>query len=1238
VALFIDWDNLVISNYADRGANRPNIDVIVQKAQQYGTVVMARAYAEWTVMVDRLEVYKAGVEPIYAPVFHSERDLSGQMGKGKSLADPVMVTDCIDFLHLLPQVGTYVLVTGDKDMMPVVRLAKLRGRRVVVIGPDYVANVLQQICDEFVPYRLLLATAQPQVDPYAAAYYQQQGYYPQMPPGYYPPQVQQPQQTQTDNRRTRRLPGGRRGSSSQPYKDVTPPPPPTQPTMPQAPYGYTYGVPGTAPQPGYDASANYSAYGQPSYQGYPAQPTPQAYNYGTPTSPTAPAVAPGSYSQPTPQTGYGQQAQSGYVQPGQAQPQSFVQPQPAQTNYNQPVVTPVQAQPQPVQAQVVQPQPQAPARSPERAAQEKSSSSSNFEDVKEAIRAILSSRSTSGRGQIRARDLKEELLRRIPNFNERRYGYSKFKALLHACEQAGVLQLDQSGHILWVSLPGTPKTTVPAEFDEATLDAATPVSGYEEEDEDEDEDETEAETEAAVAELDAAVAAAEPQALEAAPETVEEAQLQTQVQAPVAEAEPEQPAFEAAIAAPETAERYTPTPAAEERVTTLAEAPYREKEREPRKQPEQLQAQTQVQPQSQPQQQPVRGAKAVERIPGLGARPSLLEQPFYEEVIVTIEGLRHRNRWLGYELLLSSVRDYLSKHMPESEAKSQAGSILSKLLNEGVLKMAMEVHSRGARKMRVQVAHLQEEHPAVRYSMGAAKYRAEQAAQQAQAVTEPQPVLVADEGGVPVVQEPQTEVQPSQAEAETQVQPEMTEPEYQAHAPEIRVQTDSAIATDEGQPHQEFATPDAQTFEAVAETLEQHHEHATLIADEGGVPVIQAEPEGETAQAQPEMTEPEYQAHASEIGDQIRVEQVEQPQPEKLEEAQPAEGDAPLFAEPALEGAPVPETEQPRPEGQEQPQPEEAQEQPAEGAETLNFGDQTQMEGETAQLPQEPEMSAQASGEEPVQQLVELPQIQVEPGDELQTQSGEGEGQIQPAEAEAEAEAGELGQEAQPAQTEQPHDPSVETAPEIQAAIEQPTGEGAPEHQQEQHGGDEQFGQGEQNHEQQHYEQQPSLVQHFGTPEQIAEHHEHHHEGGEPHEHHGHEHHHDHSEVSGEGVTVDMAETSGVSGETGEHVQGEPEQAPQGEEPAPAGGFINTVELEAGQQDGNHQGDGTETEANGTEEGHESGEHEGGHPPRRRRSRPAPEGHVETMAQPNEPRQAAHSPRARRSNSKHRNR
>ncbi|MBI3966894.1 MAG: NYN domain-containing protein, partial [Chloroflexi bacterium] len=165
VALFIDWDNLAISTAADLGGATPDLERIVQKAREHGTIVLARAYAEWSALAERLTVYKAGVEPIYAPTFRFDNDPVTQAPRGKSLADPVMVTDCIDCLHLLPTITTFVIVTGDKDLIPVVRLAKLRGKRVVVIGPDYVAVVLREMADEFVSYRSLIDTDIPAPEP-----------------------------------------------------------------------------------------------------------------------------------------------------------------------------------------------------------------------------------------------------------------------------------------------------------------------------------------------------------------------------------------------------------------------------------------------------------------------------------------------------------------------------------------------------------------------------------------------------------------------------------------------------------------------------------------------------------------------------------------------------------------------------------------------------------------------------------------------------------------------------------------------------------------------------------------------------------------------------------------------------------------------------------------------------------------------------------------------------------------
>ncbi|MCL5960261.1 MAG: NYN domain-containing protein [Chloroflexi bacterium] len=159
VALFIDWDNIAISTAADLNGASPDVKRIVQAAQQYGVILVARAYAEWPATSERLTVYRAGIDTVYAPTFRYETDPVTQTSRGKSLADPCMVADCVDILHLLPSISTFVIVSGDKDLIPVVRLAQLRGKKVVVIGPDFAAGVLREIADEFISYRKVIEGA-----------------------------------------------------------------------------------------------------------------------------------------------------------------------------------------------------------------------------------------------------------------------------------------------------------------------------------------------------------------------------------------------------------------------------------------------------------------------------------------------------------------------------------------------------------------------------------------------------------------------------------------------------------------------------------------------------------------------------------------------------------------------------------------------------------------------------------------------------------------------------------------------------------------------------------------------------------------------------------------------------------------------------------------------------------------------------------------------------------------------
>src|SRR2546428_461718 len=153
VVLLIDYDNLQICASRDTPGRDLQLTPVVQLAQRYGTVILARAYAEWNLSTERLAVYKAGIEPAFAPVLRTESDRSG-----KSLADTVMVAEGMDMLWTLsPEV--VVLATSDKDLIPLVRVAKQRGSYVVVLGSDFTAIPLREMADEHVTYRQLITDA-----------------------------------------------------------------------------------------------------------------------------------------------------------------------------------------------------------------------------------------------------------------------------------------------------------------------------------------------------------------------------------------------------------------------------------------------------------------------------------------------------------------------------------------------------------------------------------------------------------------------------------------------------------------------------------------------------------------------------------------------------------------------------------------------------------------------------------------------------------------------------------------------------------------------------------------------------------------------------------------------------------------------------------------------------------------------------------------------------------------------
>jgi uncharacterized LabA/DUF88 family protein len=157
LAIFIDWENIYISTVTEY-KSKPNVSAILEKAREYGRIVSATAYADWTDGDFRQApptLYSNGISPRYISARYFPGGKS-QKRRTNSI-DVMLAVECSDFLHNHPQVDTYVLVTGDGDFIPLVSLLRSKGKNVVVIGVSEATSYhLIESADHFISYASLL--------------------------------------------------------------------------------------------------------------------------------------------------------------------------------------------------------------------------------------------------------------------------------------------------------------------------------------------------------------------------------------------------------------------------------------------------------------------------------------------------------------------------------------------------------------------------------------------------------------------------------------------------------------------------------------------------------------------------------------------------------------------------------------------------------------------------------------------------------------------------------------------------------------------------------------------------------------------------------------------------------------------------------------------------------------------------------------------------------------------------
>src|SRR5690606_25707632 len=157
VAVFIDFENVYVS-VRDKLDVNPNFEMIMDRVADLGRVVIARAYADWY-RSPRVTsaLYANGIEPMYVPTYYYDREL-GRTGRAiKNSVDMNLCIDAMKTLYTNPNIGKFVLATGDRDFIPLVNSIRQQGKEVIIIGVGGAASAhLAQSADEFIFYEQLI--------------------------------------------------------------------------------------------------------------------------------------------------------------------------------------------------------------------------------------------------------------------------------------------------------------------------------------------------------------------------------------------------------------------------------------------------------------------------------------------------------------------------------------------------------------------------------------------------------------------------------------------------------------------------------------------------------------------------------------------------------------------------------------------------------------------------------------------------------------------------------------------------------------------------------------------------------------------------------------------------------------------------------------------------------------------------------------------------------------------------
>jgi uncharacterized LabA/DUF88 family protein len=176
VAVYLDFDNIVISRYdqvhgrnsyqrdrsrqSEKGLepdfaaklDQATVDIgaVIDFASSFGTLVLTRAYADWSAAVNaayRGQLVSRAVDLV---------QLFPAAAYAKNGADIRLAVDAVEDLFRLSDLTHVVIVAGDSDYVPLAQRCRRLGRYVVGIGvAGSTSRSLGAACDELVTYDAL---------------------------------------------------------------------------------------------------------------------------------------------------------------------------------------------------------------------------------------------------------------------------------------------------------------------------------------------------------------------------------------------------------------------------------------------------------------------------------------------------------------------------------------------------------------------------------------------------------------------------------------------------------------------------------------------------------------------------------------------------------------------------------------------------------------------------------------------------------------------------------------------------------------------------------------------------------------------------------------------------------------------------------------------------------------------------------------------------------------------------